>query len=201
MNKKGFVRALNRRLRSLSREERQKSLAYYTEMIHDGMEEGLSEEQAVARLGSAEEIAGQLLNEGGRTPAGERRRISTGWMIALAVMAAPVWLSIGAALLGLAAAAAAVVLSVYISLWAALVSLYAAGAALLLCGPLGLLGLAMGLLKGNWMQGLFFLAAGCVTLGSGLLLLPLLNCCARGIGCFTRRSFRAVGKLFGRRRA
>ena len=186
MNKKKFIRTLRRRLRSLSRGERQQSLAYYTEMIHDGMEEGLSEVQAVARLGGVDEIAGLLLQgESGERPVPGRRRPGTGWVIALAVMASPVLLIIAAVLLALALSAAAVVLSVYICIWAALVSLYAADFSLLICGPAGLLGVAMGLCKGNIPQTLFFLAAGCIALGLGLLLLPALNICGRSIARFT----------------
>ena len=65
MNEKRFIRALRRSLRPLTRGERQASLAYYAEMIHDGMEDGFSEEQAVARLGSVEDIAGQLQQNAG----------------------------------------------------------------------------------------------------------------------------------------
>ena len=57
MNKKEFLRVLSRSLRGMPRAERAQSLEYYGEMIQDRMEEGLSEEEAVARLGSADEIA------------------------------------------------------------------------------------------------------------------------------------------------
>lgn len=200
MNEKKFIRALRYRLRSLSRGERQQSLAFYAEMIRDGMEEGLSEAQAVARLGSVEMIAGQLLQDrNGEGAAPGRGKIGPGWIIALAVMASPVWLSIGAVLLSLALAMAAVVLSVYACIWAALVSLYAADGALLICGPAGLLGMVMGLYKGNGSQALFFLAAGCAALGLGLVLLPALNGCCRGIARFTGRSAGAMVRFFKRR--
>ena len=48
MNRKEFLRSLSRSLRGLPRAERAQSLDYYGEMIQDRMEEGLSEEEAVA---------------------------------------------------------------------------------------------------------------------------------------------------------
>ena len=48
MNKKDFLDALNRRLATLSAQEREKSLLYFSEMIDDRIEEGMSEEEAVS---------------------------------------------------------------------------------------------------------------------------------------------------------
>jgi len=201
MNKKGFLRALSRKLRPLSHDERQASLAYYTEMIQDGMEEGLSEEQAVMRLGSVDEIAGQLLQHGsaGRN-AHPRRGIGTAGVIVLAVMAAPVWLPIGIAAVAVLFSLAAAVLSVYAAIWATLVSLYAADFALAVCGPASLLGLAAGFVKGNPTQALCFLAAGCACMGFALLLLLPVNCCARGMARFTKWSLKGAVQLIRRRR-
>lgn len=201
MNKKGFLRALKRSLRPLSKEERQASLAYYTEMIHAGMEEGLSEEQAVARLGSAENIAAQLLKEHGKELASGKRSISTAGIAALAVMAAPVWLPIALAVFAVLLSAVAALLAVYVSLWMVITSLYAAVIVLLIGGPAGLLGVAAGFAKGNPFQALAFLAAGCVCAGLGLLLLPALNCCARGFARFTRWSANGIISICGRRRS
>ena len=65
MNKREFLRSLSASLRGMPRGERAQSLEYYGEMIQDRMEEGLSEEEAVARLGSADEIARQILESNG----------------------------------------------------------------------------------------------------------------------------------------
>ena len=65
MNKKEFLRVLSDALRGMPRAERARSLEYYGEMIQDRMEEGMSEEAAVACLGSADEIARQILESGG----------------------------------------------------------------------------------------------------------------------------------------
>lgn len=200
MNKRSFMRTLSRKLRPLSRDERQASLAYYNEMIQDGMEEGLSEEQAVMRLGSADEIAGQIMQN---PSAGQntriRRGIGTAGIIALAVMAAPVWMPIGIGAAAILISVAAALFSAYAAVWAAFVSLYAAFLALAVCGPAGLLGMLAGFSKGNPAQAMLFLAAGCALMGIALLLLVILNRCTLYLARFTKWSLKGMGKIFRRR--
>ena len=50
MNKQEFLYELKGKLWALSEEEKKSSLEYYTEMIDDRMEDGLSEEEAVAAI-------------------------------------------------------------------------------------------------------------------------------------------------------
>ena len=47
--------------RGLPREEAAKSVEFYLEMIDDRVEDGMNEEEAVAALGSIEDIAEQIL--------------------------------------------------------------------------------------------------------------------------------------------
>lgn len=181
MNKSRFIRALSRRLRALPREERQTSLAYYTEMIQDYMEEGMSEEQAVAMLGNVDEIAAQLLQSAPDVPkAGKGRRV---WMIVLLVLGSPVWLS-------LLIAALAVAASVFVVLWSLAASMYAVELSLAVCGPAGLVGLVVGCLKGNAQQGVLLLSTGYAALGLALVLLPLLNRLTALLWRFTKWSAR-----------
>ena len=63
MTKLKFLLALNERLSSLPRTEVEERLGFYSEMIEDRMEEGLSEEESVACIGSVDEIAAQILSE------------------------------------------------------------------------------------------------------------------------------------------
>lgn len=194
MNKKTFVRLLSRRLRALSAAERAESLDYYTEMIQDRMEEGLSEEQAVGQLGSVDEIARQILQDA--PPAPREGRGRSGWTVALIALGSPIWLSLGlagfAVALALAIAALAIVLSLYVVAWSLVVSLYAVDLVMAAGGPAGLLGVAVGLMRGNVNQAVWFFCCGCVLLGLALMLFPLLNhatvavarasaCCARGL--------------------
>ena len=61
MNKQEFLRQLAAQLHSLPQSEIQKSLDYYEELIDDNVEDGRSEEEAVAALGDPKEIADGIL--------------------------------------------------------------------------------------------------------------------------------------------
>ena len=63
MKKQEFLRALWNKLSELPKEDIETSLDYYAEMIEDRMESGLSEEEAVAAVGSVEDAAKQNMAE------------------------------------------------------------------------------------------------------------------------------------------
>lgn len=122
MTKKYFLAELGMRLKRLSARDRQRSLDYYAEMIDDRMEEGLSEKEAVAAIGTPAQIAKEILEEKAsaieeRTAPPKGKGISV-WVIILLVLGSPVWLS-------LMVAAAAIVFSVYVVLLSLIVSAFA----------------------------------------------------------------------------
>ncbi len=115
MTKADFLRLLERALMQLSEEERQKNLEYYSELLDDMMEEGMTEAEATAKLGSPNQIAQSILQE---MPLGKlvstRMKPKSGWTplaIVLAVVGSPVWVP-------LLLAGIAVVLAVFVSIWA-----------------------------------------------------------------------------------
>lgn len=127
MDKYGFLLELDEKLSGLPEEDRNKSLDYYSEMIDDRVEDGLSEEEAVAAVGDPAEVARQILAE---IPLGKlvkaklkpRRRLRA-WEVILLVLGSPVWIPLLAAVL-------IVILAIYVSIWSAVLSLYAADLAL-----------------------------------------------------------------------
>lgn len=60
MNKAEFLKELQQRIQEYPVDETKKSMEYYAEMIDDRMEDGMSESEAVASLGSVEQIAEQI---------------------------------------------------------------------------------------------------------------------------------------------
>lgn len=192
MNKRAFLRALSRELRGLPRGERAASLDYYGEMIQDRMEEGLSEEEAVACLGGADEIARQI-RQGEVLPEKRARRFSA-WVIVLIVLGSPLWLS-------LMIAALAVILAAYIVAWSLVAALYAVLLGLAVCGSCGLLGFAAGLIKGNFAQAALLLGGGCALLGLMLLVLPWLNRVTAAVANASAWCARKILYLSGRGKA
>ena len=108
MKKNEFLLELKERLVGLPETDMKQSLDYYTEMIDDRMEDGLSEEEAVAAIGDLDEIVRQILTETPHPPAtvkkeqkNQKRGLEV-WMIVLLVLGAllDVWgLAAGIALL------------------------------------------------------------------------------------------------------
>ncbi len=122
-----FAKTLRSALRGLSEEEIQKSLDYYSEMIADRMEAGMTEEDAVAALGDPNEIGRQILLDM-PLPKVIRSRFSGKkvrkvWEIVFLILGSPIWFSL---LLVLASFA----LTVYIVLWTVLVAFWAVDASL-----------------------------------------------------------------------
>ena len=60
MTKQVFLNELAAALHSLPREERYRTLGYYDELIDDRMEDGQSEEDAVASLGEPQQVAREM---------------------------------------------------------------------------------------------------------------------------------------------
>ena len=192
MNKREFLRSLSASLRGMPRGERAQSLEYYGEMILDRMEEGLSEEEAVARLGSADEIARQILEGGGAQ--GKQGRRAPVWMIALIVLGSPVWLTLLFAFL-------AVVLAAYIVAWSLIAALYAVLLGMAVCGPFGALGLVAEIVKGNFALAVLLLGGGCALLGLALLALPWLNRATVAVARASAWCAQGILRIFERRKA
>lgn len=139
MHKQAFLDQLAALLRHVPPHELARSLEYYNEIIVDRMEDGMSEEEAVAALGPLDAIVEGILYEM-PLPALIAARVNESkdkssnkrlWMI-LAILGIPIWLP-------LLLAGACVVLSIYIAIWAVFLSLYAVVFALGISGVAGLL--------------------------------------------------------------
>lgn len=135
MTKAELMEKLRKELSFLPSEELESRLSFYSEMIDDRMEEGLSEGDAVAAIGDLDEIISQLKTELSPSPKakpqgadeqkqskpkGNKTRV---WIIILIALGSPIWISLGAAALSIVISAYAVIWAVAGSLWALPVSL------------------------------------------------------------------------------
>lgn len=141
MLKEEFLAQLRGGLAGLPQEDLEERLAFYSELLDDRMEEGLSEAEAVAAAGPVEQIVQQIIAETPLTKIVKekmrpKRRLQA-WEIVLLALGLPVWLSLGLAAL-------AVVLSLYVVVWSLDASLWAVFAALGAGAAGGVLGLALG---------------------------------------------------------
>lgn len=150
MSKKAFLAQLRKGLSGLPQEEIEARLLFYSEMIDDRMEEGLSEEAAVLAVGSVDAIVAQTVAEMSLSKIAKERtktqRRLKAWEIVLLVLGSPIWLSLGIA-------AFAVILSLFISLWSVVISLWAVFASLICCAAAGIIAGIGFILIGNGLAG------------------------------------------------
>ena len=199
MNKQAFLDQLDHLLRYLSHAERQQHLDYYAEMIDDRVEDGLSEEEAVAGLGSTADIAAQIL---GDMPQKKERRYPV-WAIVLIILGAPLWitllLTVAAAALSIVLSLAAVYISLFLSLWAALAGLYAAVFALALSFLVCMASGINYLLQSYTAPGIAVMGAGLVCGGCTVLLFFLCCFLTRQLWKFSRWSALKIAGIFRRK--
>lgn len=167
MDKQAFLTALRSGLSGLPQDDIEERLTFYGEMIDDRMEEGLSEEEAVAAIGEVSEIVRQAVAD---TPLAKiakerirpKRRLKT-WEIVLLALGSPIWLS-------LAIVAAAVLFAVIVSLWSVILSLWAVFASLAVSAVAAVPTGAFFAMGGHGAAGLAMLSAGLVCAGLTILL-------------------------------
>ena len=206
MKKQEFLDELKKALWALSEDEKKSSLEYYTEMIDDRMEDGLSEEEAVAAIGTLDEIVEQIMSESPHAPAvvnqeekqtaqpkqaKEKGRVQP-WIIVLLILGAPLWISLVGGL-------GSGVLGIYVSLWSVVIALYATAFALAVCA-IGLLVAAFSLL---WIhqfgKGAVLVGGAFVCAGLAILFFLLSNLAAKGLVALTRLIWNGVTGIFKRK--
>ena len=162
MKREEFTEALKLALRDLPEQEIQSSLAYFNEMIDDRIDEGMTEEEAVADLGRVDEIAAKLLAENQtlvervKDKLMPKRRLAI-WEIILLILGFPIW---GSLLL----AAVAILFSMLVavaSIGLGAIAGILAGFAMLFVGPFDF--------NYNLDGYLLSLAISCLSIGLGLL--------------------------------
>ena len=194
MNKKEFLSELSKKLSGLSCADAEERLNFYSEMIDDRMEEGLSEEEAVAAIGSLEDIATQISEQAPVAEADKEKktrpkRTWRTWKTILLAVGSPVWVS-------LLIAVAAVVFSLWISAWAVVVSLWS-GFGSLVGGSIGGLVCGVGsLILGHSVQGMVLISAGLVLAGLAIFCFFGCRAATRGMIALTSRLAVGIQRLF-----
>ena len=157
-------------------------------MIDDRIEEGLSEKEAVAKIGSVERIASQIIEDIPLTKIVKekmRREGKPGALtLILLILGSPIWLSLAIAAFSVIISLWAVLWSLVISLWAVFVSLVATTLA----------GVAVGVffsVGANTLTGLAMLSASAACAGFSILI--FFGCKAATIGTLSLHKIIALG--------
>ena len=195
MSRDAFIGELRHRMAGLPQQTVERTVEYYSELIADSVEDGLSEEEAVARLGSLDEIVANVVKDTPLTQIVQTRvqekkaKGVSGWLILLLVLGAPVWLPLLIAVL-------AVIFALYIALWAVVVSLWAAVAAVILAGIAAIVGGIVELCRLHLAQGLVLLGGGLMCLGLCVVAFLLMKLITLGTVKLCKLLWTGVKSLF-----
>lgn len=196
MTKLKFILALEKRLSSLPQGDIEQHLTFYSEMIEDRVEDGLSEEEAVTQIGSVEEIAVQILAE---YPANEtkavvekQKRNLKKWELSLLILGSPLWISLLIAVL-------AVIFSVIVSAWSVVVSLWAVFVSMVVCGVALPIAAVYFICTGYVYSGLAVIGASLVCGGLGILFYYVCKWTTKGMALLTKVAAISLMKRFRRK--
>ena len=196
MTKLEFILSLNEKLSGLPKDDVRERINFYSEMIEDRVEEGVSEEDAVAAAGSVDEIAAQIKAE--LSPVCEekvkpkKRRIGA-VEIVLLVLGFPLWFPL---LIGVVS----VVFSLYVTLWAVIVSLWAVFGALVGCA-FGVLFAGGVFTFGSTLVGIAMIGAGLVLTGLSILFFFVCKAATVGTAWLTKKTALGITRLFIKKEA
>jgi uncharacterized membrane protein len=146
MTKKEFLDKLRLEIRNLPYDEVEKTITYYEEMISDRVEDGATEAEAVASLGTPESIARDLqahqpfatiIKRKVEDYKSKRSPESTALIVVLLIVLFPFWFPVLMSALGVIASFFAAIGGVIIALWAISVSIGIGGIAMIIASTFG----------------------------------------------------------------
>lgn len=167
MNKFEFIETLKKGLRDLPNDEITERISFYSEIIDDRIDEGLSEEEAVEMIGSVDKIIEEIISEMSLSKQvikkiKPKRKVSVKALIVI-ILGSPIWLSLLMVIV-------AILFTIFLSLWSIIVSLWACFVSFIACGlASSILGLIY-IFSNNTLPGVFLISVTFVLLGLAVFL-------------------------------
>lgn len=166
MNKQEFLTELKKRLSGIPKKDIDQTIEFYEELILDKIEEGQTEEEAIASLDSIDEIVKATLSNVSipklvKEKFAPKRSLKT-WEIVVIASTAIIWIPLAIVLLS-------VILSLYVGLWSGVIAL-AASTISVGASSLIIVGGILDLCIGHAASGIFTIGLALALLGTALLL-------------------------------
>lgn len=196
MKKQDFVAELRRKLAGLPKQDIEERINFYSEMIDDRMEDGISEDDAVSEIGSVDDIASQIIADIPFTKIAKERikpkRKLKVWEIVLLAVGSPIWLSLGIAVV-------TIIFSLYVVLWSVIASLWAVFASLI-ASAVGcvITGIAFAIV-GNGGAGGVSVSFGIVCAGLAIFCFFGCKAATKGVVVLTKKIAIGIKKCFVRK--
>lgn len=193
MNKQEFLECLRKGLSGLPQEDIEERLTFYSEMIDDCIEEGLSEFEAVSVIGTVDAIITQILSDTLLTKLvkekAKLKRTLKAWKILLLILGSPMWLS-------LLTGVFAITLAAYIVVWSVVITLWSIEASFVACTLGGIVSAAVFTFQGNGLTGLAMLSAGVICAGLYIFMLYGCKAATKGVLLLTKKMALGIKSLF-----
>lgn len=196
MSKQEFLAQLRKGLFGVPQDDIEERLTFYSEMIDDRMEDGLSEEDAIREIGSIDEIVSQTIADIPLAKLVKEKikpnRTLRGWKIVLLVLGSPLWLP-------LLIAAFAVILSFYVVIWSVIISLWAVEALLAVYALCSMTAGVIFAFHGNGLTGISLISTGLISAGLTVFLFFGCKEVTKGILLLTKKIALGIKNIFIRK--
>jgi uncharacterized membrane protein len=193
MNKYEFLGRLRERLAGLPPKDIDASLDYYAELIADRIEDGMSEEEAVAAMGTIDEIVAQILEDTSLPKLVKEKvrpkRPLRAWEIVLIAAGFPIWLP-------LLVAFAAVIFSVLVAIGSVIISVFAVAVAVGACTVGFLVACPFCFISAKYALGTILIGAALICAGLCILLFIGAKYAAAGILWLCKKGVHAIKSCF-----
>lgn len=203
MTRNEFLQELSGLVAALSQAERERALSFYNETLDDSMEEGLTEEAAVAALGDVREIAENIIAESAEkeplppSPPLPRQKLSPlQWT--LLILGFPVWFPLMLVFFIVIFVVYILMCVVILVLWVIVLVLFAATLSFGIGALFGILGLPLFLMRGA-VAAFFQLGAGLACAGFAVYSYYVALAACKGMGRLTAAFCRGTVSLIKNR--
>lgn len=168
MTKAEFLLQLENCLKGLPQKDIDERLSFYSEMIDDKIEDGLSEEAAVKEMGKVESITEQsIVNTHFKKIIKEsfspKAKLKV-WEIVLLIVGSPLWVSLLLTIIAL-------IFAIYVVLWVAIALIWVIFATFVGCGVAGIIASVIFVLKVNPLIAAATFNVSLVCIGISIILL------------------------------
>lgn len=193
MNKQEYLESIRSRISAMPADDVNRFMDYYSEMIDDRVEDGLSEEEAVADMGSPDAAVEQILEDMPLTKLVKEKikpkHELKAWEVVLIVLGSPVWIP-------LLMTAAVLLLTLWIVAFALLISFYAVVLSFVAAGIGGLICTIPLFIANSPYMAVLMLGAALIGVGIAILFVVSVKPVTVGIFKVCKASVNGIKRMF-----
>ena len=193
MNKQEYLESIRSRISAIPADDVNRFMDYYSEMIDDRVEDGLSEEEAVADMGSPDAAVEQILEDMPLTKLVKEKikpkHELKAWEVVLIVLGSPVWIP-------LLMTAAVLLLTLWIVAFALLISFYAVVLSFVVAGIVGVICYIPLFIANSPYTAVLMLGAALIGIGIAILFVVSVKPITVGIFKVCKASVNGIKRMF-----